>query len=297
MGNVASDCDELGEHAETDNCCREHDSCPYTFESNFYGSFNGYNSHYMNTISHCECDTIFFRCLHEMPYKVHSYEIWASYESLHIKCFSYMPCSNQTDEHDNIWMEKGSRDTGDCLNGTRVMVFDSIADYSEFINENLRLNQMIEINKKLITDQNRFYSKTNYKCAHSFPKLTEKIADNFESEFLYGNEDYIKLKNITKKTNKLEILDEINQIVQSPDFISFKKLSNSTKAIISTSSPDLKETNTIENVLNSLYENDFRLKSEPKKIFLSHVVFPMGLILAIFAFLKFLINLYDIDNL
>ncbi|CAF0832716.1 unnamed protein product [Brachionus calyciflorus] len=297
MGNVASDCDELGEHAETDNCCREHDSCPYTFGSNFYDSFNGYTSHYMTTISHCECDLIFFNCLHEKPYKAHSYEIWTQYETLNIKCFSYMPCNEKTDEYDNIWKQKGSRDTGECSNGTRVMVFESINDYLEFTNENIRLSQMIEINKKLITDHERFDSKTKYKCAHSFPKIKQKLADNFESEFLNGNQDYVKLKNKSKKTNKLEILDEINQIVQSPNFISVKNSANNTKDSISTSSPAVKDTIKIENVFKSLNENDFRLKSEPKTIFLSHVVIPMVLILAIFAFLKFLINLYDNDNL
>ena len=58
MGNVAEDCDQLGEHAETDNCCREHDSCPYTFSSSFHDKFNGYTSHFLNTISHCECDVM-----------------------------------------------------------------------------------------------------------------------------------------------------------------------------------------------------------------------------------------------
>lgn len=57
-GNVAENCDDLGEYYKTDDCCREHDSCPYTFSSDMTQSFNGYNSHYLTTISHCECDVM-----------------------------------------------------------------------------------------------------------------------------------------------------------------------------------------------------------------------------------------------
>lgn len=57
-GNIAKNCEQLGNYEKTDNCCREHDSCPYTFSSDMTESFNGYNSHYLTTISHCECDVM-----------------------------------------------------------------------------------------------------------------------------------------------------------------------------------------------------------------------------------------------
>lgn len=57
-GNIAENCDQLGEFSQTDNCCREHDSCPYTFASDMVEEFNGFTSQYLATISHCECDVM-----------------------------------------------------------------------------------------------------------------------------------------------------------------------------------------------------------------------------------------------
>ena len=54
VGNRASGYEDLGEHAATDRCCREHDKCP-----NYIGAFTTkYN--YWNlrpyTLSHCTCE-------------------------------------------------------------------------------------------------------------------------------------------------------------------------------------------------------------------------------------------------
>lgn len=56
-GNIANSCDHLGIYNETDSCCREHDSCPYTFVAN-QDAYNGFKSNKLYTVSHCECDTM-----------------------------------------------------------------------------------------------------------------------------------------------------------------------------------------------------------------------------------------------
>jgi hypothetical protein len=53
-GARAADASDLGENSETDQCCREHDGCPYIIEglSTRYGYFN----YRFYTMSYCECD-------------------------------------------------------------------------------------------------------------------------------------------------------------------------------------------------------------------------------------------------
>lgn len=55
-GHRATSCDDLGDYAESDKCCRKHDNCPLYLisESRNYGfKWNG-----LYTMSHCECDVI-----------------------------------------------------------------------------------------------------------------------------------------------------------------------------------------------------------------------------------------------
>nr|CAH0105183.1 unnamed protein product [Daphnia galeata] len=61
LGDVADDFDDIGIHASTDKCCREHDHChdymsPGTCK---YGLCN----YSIFTKSHCDCDERFRRCL------------------------------------------------------------------------------------------------------------------------------------------------------------------------------------------------------------------------------------------
>jgi secretory phospholipase A2 len=60
-GARAEHASDLGENSETDQCCREHDGCPYIIEglSTRYGYFN----YRFYTMSYCECDRKFFECL------------------------------------------------------------------------------------------------------------------------------------------------------------------------------------------------------------------------------------------
>ena len=46
--------EDLGEHAATDSCCREHDHCPY-YISGFKTKYNFWNYRF-HTLSHCTCE-------------------------------------------------------------------------------------------------------------------------------------------------------------------------------------------------------------------------------------------------
>lgn len=64
-GNTAEAFDDLGSEAAADICCREHDYCPFTIES-FTRRFNLFN-YRLHTLSHCECDYQFRKCLSKEP--------------------------------------------------------------------------------------------------------------------------------------------------------------------------------------------------------------------------------------
>ncbi|XP_063147153.1 protein PROCA1 [Candoia aspera] len=60
-GNIAESYEQLGEHQETDKCCREHDHCqhliyPFTYKY-------GHRNLRWHTISHCDCDRRLKDCL------------------------------------------------------------------------------------------------------------------------------------------------------------------------------------------------------------------------------------------
>ncbi|CAG7827546.1 unnamed protein product [Allacma fusca] len=62
-GNSSSGADDLGEHAETDKCCREHDSCQDYVPGFSCHPKNGLCNHTPFTRSSCACDDNFRQCL------------------------------------------------------------------------------------------------------------------------------------------------------------------------------------------------------------------------------------------
>ncbi|XP_003737123.1 uncharacterized protein LOC100908952 [Galendromus occidentalis] len=60
-GNHAKSFNELGASAKTDDCCREHDQCPYTLVS--FQKRWGLRNRSFFTLSHCRCDERFRSCL------------------------------------------------------------------------------------------------------------------------------------------------------------------------------------------------------------------------------------------
>lgn len=61
-GNIAQNYSDLGQHTETDKCCRTHDHCNDTILPNQkkYGLWNSA----VFIKSHCDCDYEFAKCLH-----------------------------------------------------------------------------------------------------------------------------------------------------------------------------------------------------------------------------------------
>ncbi|XP_069679006.1 group 3 secretory phospholipase A2-like isoform X2 [Periplaneta americana] len=63
-GDIAEDYDDLGRYTEEDKCCRDHDRCPDQLAPGqcLYGICN----HTPFTMSHCDCDARFRRCLQSL---------------------------------------------------------------------------------------------------------------------------------------------------------------------------------------------------------------------------------------
>ncbi|XP_063585571.1 phospholipase A2-like [Penaeus indicus] len=60
-GTKAGNSNDLGRYTETDRCCRAHDNCPDSIPKRSIR--HGLVNHKRYTLSHCDCDEEFLRCL------------------------------------------------------------------------------------------------------------------------------------------------------------------------------------------------------------------------------------------
>lgn len=106
---------------------------------------------------------------------------------MEVNCFGYFPCEKSADKkYDNIWSNLEQRQTGKCINGSRLILFHSIMDYSAFIQQHLTHDNLNEI-KQLLDDNQYTYTserKRNFRCNYLFPNFTQEVADNFGKNFL-----------------------------------------------------------------------------------------------------------------
>nr|XP_015836099.1 PREDICTED: phospholipase A2-like isoform X2 [Tribolium castaneum] len=61
VGDIATSYQDLGRFKEADTCCREHDSCLEYISMR--DSFHGITNKNLFTVSHCDCDEKFRKCL------------------------------------------------------------------------------------------------------------------------------------------------------------------------------------------------------------------------------------------
>ncbi|KAK7125294.1 hypothetical protein R3I93_020851 [Phoxinus phoxinus] len=96
-GNKAAGFTDLGIFEDTDKCCREHDHCKDTI-----GSFS-YNHGVFNTniftLSHCDCDNRFRRCLLGVNNTMSNLVGYGYFNVLKMRCFEFshrMQCAERT---------------------------------------------------------------------------------------------------------------------------------------------------------------------------------------------------------
>ncbi|XP_043952592.1 group 3 secretory phospholipase A2 [Gambusia affinis] len=86
-GNKAPSYADLGVFSDTDSCCREHDQCKHTILS-FQSDFGVFNSNIF-TMSHCDCDNKFRRCLTEANDSIADVVGYTFFNLLKMHCFTF----------------------------------------------------------------------------------------------------------------------------------------------------------------------------------------------------------------
>ncbi|XP_060613623.2 protein PROCA1 [Anolis sagrei] len=86
-GNIAGSYDELGEHRETDRCCRDHDNCRHVIHPFDYKY--GYRNLRWHTISHCDCDNRLKVCLRSVNDTSSRVVGQAFFNVIRVPCFRF----------------------------------------------------------------------------------------------------------------------------------------------------------------------------------------------------------------
>ncbi|KAM6110677.1 protein PROCA1 [Pterocles gutturalis] len=86
-GSNADAYEQLGEHQDTDRCCRDHDHCQhviYPFTSRY-----GYRNLRWHTISHCDCDRRLKECLRQVNDTASRVVGQAFFNVIQVPCFEF----------------------------------------------------------------------------------------------------------------------------------------------------------------------------------------------------------------
>ncbi|XP_060115185.1 protein PROCA1 [Heteronotia binoei] len=105
-GNIAESYEQLGEHRETDRCCREHDHCqdvihPFTLKF-------GYRNFRWHTISHCDCDKRLKACLRKVNDTASRVVGQAFFNVIQVPCFEFVHKKQCVEPYLYVWCKNYS---------------------------------------------------------------------------------------------------------------------------------------------------------------------------------------------
>ncbi|XP_066454685.1 protein PROCA1 [Eleutherodactylus coqui] len=103
-GNNAVEKGDLGEHKETDSCCRTHDHCEHVIHPFTYSY--GYRNYFWHTISHCECDDKFKDCLRKVNDTASRVVGQAFFNVIQVQCFELAFKEQCVERHWYGWCKK-----------------------------------------------------------------------------------------------------------------------------------------------------------------------------------------------
>ncbi|KAM3851529.1 protein PROCA1 [Vipera latastei] len=106
-GNIAESYEQLGEHRETDKCCREHDHCqhliyPFTFKY-------GHRNLRWHTISHCDCDQRLKDCLGAVNNTASRVVGQTFFNIIQVPCFELVHQEACVESYLYVWCKNYSR--------------------------------------------------------------------------------------------------------------------------------------------------------------------------------------------
>ncbi|XP_077099875.1 group 3 secretory phospholipase A2 [Siphateles boraxobius] len=144
-GNKAAGFTDLGVFEDTDKCCREHDHCKDTIGSFSY-NYGVFNTNIF-TLSHCDCDNRFRRCLLGVNDTMSNLVGYGYFNMLKMRCFEFsqrMQCAKRT------WW-------GMCVNSelAQYAVVKDAANYTDTLPEQdmetleMSFNQAINIGRNM----------------------------------------------------------------------------------------------------------------------------------------------------
>ncbi|XP_064585645.1 protein PROCA1 [Zonotrichia leucophrys gambelii] len=86
-GSNADSYEQLGEHRDTDRCCREHDHCQHVIHP--FTARYGYRNLRWHTISHCDCDLRLKQCLRRVNDTASRAVGQAFFNVIQVPCFEF----------------------------------------------------------------------------------------------------------------------------------------------------------------------------------------------------------------
>ncbi|KAM6315550.1 protein PROCA1 [Podargus strigoides] len=86
-GSNADTYEQLGEHQDTDRCCRDHDHCQHVIHP--FTARYGYRNLRWHTISHCDCDRRLKECLRQVNDTASRVVGQAFFNVIQVPCFEF----------------------------------------------------------------------------------------------------------------------------------------------------------------------------------------------------------------
>ncbi|KAM4044736.1 protein PROCA1 [Anomaloglossus baeobatrachus] len=108
-GNNAEKESDLGDHKETDSCCRTHDHCEHVIHPFTYSY--GYRNFLWHTISHCECDNKFKDCLRKVNNTASRVVGQAFFNVIQVQCFDFAYKEQCEERHWYGWCKTYKNET------------------------------------------------------------------------------------------------------------------------------------------------------------------------------------------
>ncbi|XP_070591607.1 protein PROCA1 [Erythrolamprus reginae] len=106
-GNIAENYEQLGEHQETDRCCREHDHCQHLIHPFTYKY--GHRNLRWHTISHCDCDRRLKNCLSAINNTASRVVGQAFFNIIQVPCFELVYQESCVQSYLYVWCKNYSR--------------------------------------------------------------------------------------------------------------------------------------------------------------------------------------------
>ncbi|KAM6192247.1 protein PROCA1 [Sarcoramphus papa] len=100
-GSNADAYEQLGEHRDTDRCCRDHDHCQHVIHP--FTARYGYRNLRWHTISHCDCDRRLKECLRRVNDTASRVVGQAFFNVIQVPCFEFVYKEECVEPYLYVW--------------------------------------------------------------------------------------------------------------------------------------------------------------------------------------------------